>query len=62
MFGQMTSLTGGGGLSSSSTASADGDNAFSNAFNYKNGAQASNNNMLIIAAITIAALYFASKK
>jgi len=61
-FGALTSLTGGGDLASSSSASADGDASSSNgAFNYRTGVN-SNNNMLIIGAIAIAALFFIKRK
>jgi hypothetical protein len=55
MFGALTSFTGGGGLSTSATASADGDNTFANDFSYKNGAVSnaglSSNNLLLGVAL-----------
>jgi hypothetical protein len=58
MFGGMTSLTGGGGLSSSSSSSAGGgDNTFANGFDYKNGADNSSTNMLLIGGLVLVALF-----
>lgn len=68
MFAQLTSLTGGGGISASASASssADGDAYFNNGdFNYKSGgagnAQFDIKTVAIVAAVGIAA-YLALKK
>lgn len=62
MFGAMTSLTGGGGLSSSS--SADGDNAFDNGgYTYKSGGSGSGNDgALIVLGVVAVALVFWGRK
>ena len=59
MFSALTSLTGGGGLQSSSSSSADGDNTFSNAFNYRTGAQETkvDNNLLVLGALALAVFF-----
>ena len=49
MFGAMTSLTGGGGLSSSSSAYAGGNDQFSNGFNYKNDKGSMNQTIVFVA-------------
>lgn len=61
MFGQLTSLTGGGGLQSSSSSSADGDNTFANDFNYKSGGSQSSNNQLMTFAVIGLVVFLALK-
>ncbi|WP_218397984.1 hypothetical protein [Alteromonas lipotrueae] len=66
MFGQLTSLTGGGGLSTSTASDAKGENAFDNAFTYKSntasGGAASDNTVLIVAAVAVAAFMFMGRR
>jgi hypothetical protein len=60
MFAAMTSLTGGGGLSTS--ASADGDNTFENALNFKtNSAGANTNQTVIIAAAVVVGIFLLTR-
>lgn len=66
MFGAMTSLTGGGGLQSSSASEANSDNQFSfdNTKYYKasgNGNGTPDNKMLYV-GLAVVALYFVMKK
>lgn len=56
MFGSLTSFTGGGGLDTSSSSQAGGDNTFANGFNYKAGGGNGNNQTLILAGLAAVAL------
>jgi len=52
MFGAMTSLTGGGGLNSSSSASVGGDTRFDgNDFNYRTKSQANANQTVMLVGL-----------
>ena len=54
MFDAMTSLTGGGGLSSSSSAYAGGNDQFSNGFNYKSNMGGMNQTVVFVALAFVA--------
>jgi len=63
-FGAMTSLTGGGGLQSSSSSGADGDNYFNNGdLNYRaNVGGGDNNKVLLFIGLAVIAVFYISKK
>lgn len=58
MFEALSSFTGGGGLTQSTSQSADGDNTFSNAFNYKTKAGGdSMQGAIVIGAVVLIGLF-----
>jgi len=61
MFGGLTSLTGGGGLQSSSSSGADGDNYFTNgAFNYNENPD--NTGLYVVGGLALLAVLFLGRK
>ncbi|GLX80888.1 hypothetical protein [Thalassotalea eurytherma] len=61
MFGNLTSLTGGGGMSASSGVSGDDGGHFGD-FGYKTSVNDNQSNMLAIGAVVVVALFFFAKK
>jgi hypothetical protein len=61
-FGAMTSLSGGGGLDMSSSASADGDNAFGgNSFDYRTNNGGNSNTIVVVGLFAVVALFIVAK-